>query len=266
MPRCADTTCRRWRLVGALQFNGTWFCSRPCVERAALAGLGELTVASRGRASLPPLKLGVLLRHAGVITEAQLDEALVAASSSGLRIGEQLEQMRCAGPETVLRALATQAGVSYLWNFDVSRVTNAPGGLPPSMVRALGLVPFETDAAGKRLHVITAAPLPRHAIRAMSKLTGWTLEVFLVRDAMFDAALDAYQPADQTAVLRDAGAVRTLGAAAARVADRAARDRAVTMRHVAYDQYVWVRFEGTVQVSDLLVAQEARCQAAYTAL
>jgi hypothetical protein len=268
MPRCVDTTCRRWRLVGALQFNGSWYCSRGCVAQAALAGLGELTAAPRGPASLPPLKLGVLLRHAGVITEAQLHEALVAKSRSGLRIGEQLEQMRCVGPETVLRALATQAGVSYLWSFDVTRVKHAPGGLPPSMVRALGLVPFEADTAGTRLHVISAAPLPRAAIRAMSKLTGSTLEVFLVRDEVFDAALDAYQPADRTALSRDAGTVRTLDAAAARVAERAARDRAVTMRHVAYDEYVWVRVEGS-EVSDFLVAKDAketRCQAAYTAL
>jgi type II secretion system (T2SS) protein E len=255
MPRCADTSCRRWRLFGALQFNGNAYCSRACVEQAVLAGLGEVAAAApRGRA-LPPMKLGVLLRHAGAITDAQLAEALDAQSRTGLRLGEQLAQLGHAASDAVLRALAMQAGVSYLSNFDVERVMHAPGALSPAMVRALGLVPFDMDAAGERLKVISAAPLPRAAIRAMAKLTGWTIDAYLVTDTMFEAALDAYQPADQRAS-GDAGTLRTLDAAAARVAERAARDRAVTMKHVAYDDYVWVRVEGPGQVSDLLVSKE----------
>jgi hypothetical protein len=265
MPRCADTICRRWRPFGALQFNGASYCSRACVEQAALVGLGEPVAAPRGRAPLPPPRLGVLLRHAGVITDSQLNEALIAQSRTGLRIGEQLEQMGYAAPDTVLHVLATQAGVSYLSNFDVARVRRAPGALPPAVVHALGLVPFEMDAAGERLKVIAAPPLPRAAIRAMTKLTGWTIEAYLVKDAVFEAALDAYQPLEQ-ALMREAYMVRTLDAAAARVAERAARDRAVTMRHVAYGDGVWVRVEGLAQVSDLLVTKETACQAAYTAL
>lgn len=257
--------CRGWRLVGGLRFNGSWYCSRRCVERAALDGLGEPLAPPQGGASLPPPKLGVLLRHAGAITEPQLHEALAAQKRTGLRLGEQLEQMRLAGAESILRALATQAGVSYLWNFDTARVAQAPGGLAPSVVRALGLVPFEADASRNRLHVMCAAPLPRTAIRAMTTLTGWNLEVFLVTDSVFAGALDAYAPASETAAVHDEGRVRTLDAAAARVADRAERERAVTMRHVAYDDYVWVRVEGSRQVSDLVVAKERTCQAAYTA-
>jgi hypothetical protein len=268
MTRCADIRCKRWRLFGALQFNGRWYCSRGCVEQAALAGLGapENGVRRAGvTRSLPPLKLGVLLRHAGVITDAQLEAALTATALTGLRIGEQLEQLGFVSPEAVLRALATQAGVSYLSNFNVARVKRAPGTLPPAMVRALGLVPFEADVIGERLHVITAAPVPRSAIRAMTRLTGWNVEVYLVSDAVFEAAVDAYQPLEQAPV-RDAYLVQTLDAAAARVAERASLDRAVTMRHVAYDDYLWVRVEGSERVSDLLVNKEAACQVAYTAL
>ena len=267
MPRCADTTCRRWRLFGALQFNGNWYCSRGCVEQAALAGLGAPAEGVTHKAltrSLPPPKLGVLLRHAGVITDAQLEAALAATASTGLRIGEQLEQLGFASPDAVLRALATQAGVSYLSNFDVARVKRAPATLPPAMVRALGLVPFEADHTGRRLHVITAAPVPRAAIRAMTKLTGWALEIYLVTDAVFEAAIDAYEPVEQSLVC-EAYMVRTLDAAAECVAERASRDRAVTMRHVAYDDRVWVRVEGPARVSDLLVQKETQCQAAYTA-
>lgn len=268
MPRCADTSCQRFRLFGALQFNGNWYCSRGCVEQAALAGLDEPVEARRPhtRAGLPPMKLGVLLRHAGAITEAQLETALAAKAHSGLRIGEQLEQLGYVGSESVVRALATQAGVSFFSNFDIARVTRAPGSLPSSMVRALGLVPFDGDTVARRLRVLSAAPLSRAAIRAMAKLSGWQVDVYLVSDAVLEAALDAYQPAEPMPVSHEADTVRTVGAAAARVAERAQRDRAVTMQHVAYDDYVWVRVEGSERVSDLLIAKEATCQAAYTAL
>ena len=46
MPRCTDLSCARWRperltprwAIG-IRFNGQWFCSSGCVERAARAGL-----------------------------------------------------------------------------------------------------------------------------------------------------------------------------------------------------------------------------------
>ena len=265
MPRCADTGCRRWRLFGALQFNENWYCSRECVEQAALAGLGEPAATIGRRSSLPPLKLGVLLRHAGAITSTQLDAALIVKARTGLKLGEQLEQLGFVDGDAVLRALAAQAGVSYLSTFDVARVRRAPVSLPSAIVRALGLVPFEADQMGQRLHVISAAPLPRAAIRALAKLTGWSIEIYLVKDSVFDAALDAYQPVGGAPGTHDADLVQTLTAAAARVADRAQSDRAITMRHAAYDDYVWVRVEGSQRVSDLLVGKETGCQAELTA-
>ena len=59
--------------MGALQFNGLWYCSRACVEQAARAGLNQDRTRARVSNGLPPLKLGVLLRHAGVVTQAQLE-------------------------------------------------------------------------------------------------------------------------------------------------------------------------------------------------
>jgi len=281
MPRCAEDTCGRWRpdltslermagpsvrKLGALQFNGRFYCSRACVEQAARAGLDEempRTMASRG---LPPLKLGVLLRHAGAITQTELETALSASQQTGLRIGEQLERLGYTSSDDVLRALAAQAGVSYLSTFDVNRVQRGPATLPVAMVRALGLVPFEADEVLQRLSVVCVAPVPKTAIRALTRLTGWVPEVYLVADKVFIAALEAYKPA--LPVVHEAKTVQTLGAAAAHVADAALNERAVTMRHAECQDYRWVRVQGADRVSDLLVMgtnQEAACQAALTA-
>jgi hypothetical protein len=281
MPRCAEPACGRWRpdlttierfagtiarRVCALQFNGSWYCSRACVELAALLGLGEPAAMSASAAPMPRARLGVLLRHAGAITETQLAAALLVKARTGLKIGAQLEELGLVSPEILLRTLAMQAGVSYLSTFDVTRVTRAPITLPQAMVRALGLVPFEVDAAARKLHVVCAAPVPRAAMRALAKLTGWTPEVYMVKDGVFKAALDAYRPVEEAHVPHDSATVRTLVAAAARVADSAQSDRGVTMRHARYDDCVWVRVEGSQRVSDVLVTQEETgCLAELTA-
>jgi len=283
MPRCADESCGRWRpklsrLDGlaadvarpwsAIQFNERWYCSRGCVEQAALRGLVQSASVTTTTGAYRPLKLGVLLRHSGAISQAQLEMALGASALSGFRLGHQLVQLGFVTPDMVLRALATQAGVSYLSTFDVRRVARSPVALPASMVRALGLVPFEWERSTKQVQVVCAAPLPRAAMRAFARLTGWTPEVFLVTDDDFKAAINAYRPGADATTPHDAMTVGTIGAAAARVADAAAQTRGVTMRHAAYGDRVWVRVEGTQRVSDLIVTgdrQEAPCRAELTA-
>jgi hypothetical protein len=250
--------------MGALQFNGLWYCSRACVEQAARAGLNQDRTRVRPSNGLPPLKLGVLLRHSGAITQAQLETALDAAKETGLRIGAQLERLGYTTSEDVLRALAAQAGVSYLATFDVARVERAPVSMPAPMVRALGLVPFESDEVLKKLSVVCAAPVPKAAVRALIRLTGWAPEVYLVTDRVFQESLDAYKPAHADATSHQALTVENVSAAAALVADVAAHERAVTMRHADCDSYRWVRVQAPQRVSDLLVtaAQEERgCQA-----
>lgn len=261
MPRCADASCGRWRperlapkWAAGLRFNGEWYCSRECVEHAARAGLTAPASTAASAAALPPLRLGVLLRHLGAIDERQLETALAAQRASRRRLGAELVAQRLVDPDTVLKALAAQGNVSYLRTFDVARVTQGPAWLPADTVRALGLIPFETDDVQKRVRVLCAAPLPRSAMRALHKLTGWSAEPYLVHDQTWQEALRAYRSIGQAGSPRsETVTVSGARAAAARVADNAMQDRTVTMRAVNCDQYTWVRVEGPRQVSDLLI-------------
>src|SRR5688500_3650533 len=169
MPRCADASCVRWRpafgVWGGVRLNGTWFCSRSCAATAVRRGLESPPSVGESAGALPPLRLGALLRHQGAITQAQLETAVASQRQSGLRLGAELQRLGFASSAAVVRALAAQAGVSYLTSVDAKRVSRAPGGLTADMVRALGLLPFE--AHDRRLHVICTAPLPRPALRAL---------------------------------------------------------------------------------------------------
>ena len=275
MPRCADFTCGKWRperlaprWAAGIRFNGHWYCSRTCVEHAALVGLDEPAIPSMMPAALPPLKLGVLLRHLGVISEANLERALESQQTTGRRLGEELLAMGLVTFEPVLKALAAQSGVSYLASFDVARVTHGPSWMPAETVRALGLVPFDTDETAKRVRVVCTAPVPKTAMRALFKLTGWTAEPYLIEDALWKQALRLYRPAAPAeGHYREAVAVNGAAAAAAHIAESALVDRTVTMRHASCNQYTWVRVEGPRQVSDLLfpAMQEAACQAEHIA-
>jgi hypothetical protein len=78
MPRCGEATCGRWRpalgprLVGGSQLNGSWYCSPACLQSAVRRGLGVVDAATAQSAGRGGLRLGAILRHQGLITQAQL--------------------------------------------------------------------------------------------------------------------------------------------------------------------------------------------------
>jgi hypothetical protein len=267
MPRCAESTCGRWRperlaprWASGIRFNQAWYCSRECVEQAARSGLDTTAAPAVAvpSAVLPPLKVGALLRHMGAVSSAQLTSALQRQKQTGRKLGAELLNMGIVTSEQILRALASQSSASYLPAFDPSRVAAAPAWLPSGAVAALGLVPFELDELSQTLRVVCAAPVPRAAVRAMVKLTGWAVEPYIVDDQVFTAAMRAYQPAPAAAT----GTVRTVAAAAARVADAAFADRAVTMRHASFAGRTWVTVAGTAPVADVMVIDGGTpCQA-----
>lgn len=270
MPRCGEATCGRWRpslgarLTGGTHLNGRWYCSTSCLEAAVRRGLAESDGSGAGTGPRGGLRLGAILRHRGAITQAQLAEALDSQRRSGLRLGAELQRLGYATSPVIVRALAAQAGLSYLTTVDLARVRRAPGGLPGNTVRALGLVPFEADEAGRQLHVICTAPPPRAAFRALAAQAGWTAQPYLVDDAIWDAALAAYPagaPASQAgSSLHDVGALTAY-------VSRAATERgAITMRRAVCPGVLWVRIEDASRVEDLFVPtpEEDPCLAAST--
>ncbi len=270
MPRCADASCGRWRperlapkWASGLRLNGSWYCSRTCVELAARASLAEPAASPSNTPTLPPLRLGVLLRHLGAVSDSALESALASQAVSGRRLGAELRHRGLCGADQVLKALAAQHGTSYIASFDVARVTNGPGWLPVDTVRALGLVPFEVDDLARTVRVVCRAPAPRAALRALLRLTGWTAEPYLVHDEIWEEAMAVYRTdGPDTGEPAELIKVHDVAAAASRVADTAVEDRAVTMRHAMYDRMTWVRVESPRQLSDLLVTdEEAPCPA-----
>ncbi|MDE3154015.1 MAG: hypothetical protein KGN76_02890 [Acidobacteriota bacterium] len=262
MARCAGTECRRWLpdvLIrtgrAGLRLDGSWYCSPACLKDALRRRLRREPGAARRTVSpLSPIKLGVLLLVSqSTLTPTLLSEALDEQKRTGLKIGAQLERMGLVTPQEVLRALAAQAGVSYLTSVDTEPLTHAPGNLSRSAVQALGLVPIEVVEPQQIIKVACTAPLPRVALGALRELTGWIVQPYLVSDQLWPALVASYgtaRPAGQPA----AGTrVRDLGDAAQRIAQLARRDPSVHMSHVRWDPYVWMRVQSRQQVEDLVL-------------
>ncbi|HEU5318955.1 MAG TPA: hypothetical protein VFX49_22790, partial [Chloroflexota bacterium] len=133
-------------------------------------------------------RLGSRLVTRGLITPAQLDEALAVQARSGVRLGDALVHLRLLSSEQVAEALAEQAGVPYVpldrWDpsLDVARL------LPARDARALGALPLYDDESGLVV-AFTDAPTFETVQRVDDRL-GRPVEPVLVSASAYDATMD----------------------------------------------------------------------------
>ena len=277
MARCARRECGTWRPDVLAKQGGVgvvlehaWYCSRRCVERAAAERIemARSELPPPAPRPIPPLKLGMLLVHQGVVTPVKLAAALDAQRKTGHRLGQQLQDLAFVSQPELLRALAAQSGAPWLPVLDPKRVRNVPSALGPSVVRALGLVPFEVETARHRVKVACAAPVPRLALRALTELTGWVADPFIVADDALPELLSAYENGVEVRQSSGVLGVLTPYAAATRIAQVASAGRETRLAHARCDPYLWVRVENGSEVDDLIVGatdtKEQSWQAAPT--
>jgi hypothetical protein len=258
--RCAREACAKWspelplfgRRRKGVWFDEAWYCGMRCVEaeaRVRLEGAPEPTdpITRRPRVS----RLGALLVHQRTVSREDLVRALEAQRESGLRLGAELRRMGVASPIEVLRALAAQSGVGYVATLDPAAVAHAPGGLSRDAVRALGVVPIDTDPDRRRLRVACAAPLPRLALAVLRELTGHAVEPLFVDDDLLAELVESYGQGAASRVR----AVRagSLGEATEHIARAIAEGRAQRIQPVRCDPWLWVRLEGEDVLEEIVL-------------
>ena len=262
MTQCARDGCGRrclsWLVAHApigTFVDRRWYCSTGCVEHAVKMRLSRLpAVEPAWIQGWLPIKLGTLLsRQAGLSREA-IAQALEVQGQSGAPLGQTLTSLGHVTREDLLRALATQAGVRYLTSVDPDAVSHRPGGLPCHTVKTLGIVPVAADAKRQELQVACTAPIPGHAVRALSRLTRWSVEPLLVSDEALPQLVDLYTSAAEPA---SEGFVCDADTGVAMIARIARSRRRVHMRQERCDPYVWVRLEGVGSSDDVLLAMAA---------
>lgn len=264
MPRCTNDSCRTWRPDVAvrvahlgLRVDGDWFCSADCVADTAATRLSTISVPGDEVADAAPLRLGALLVHQGAISPTQLSAALRSQKESGLPLGRELQRLGYVDAVAVLRGLAAQAGTSYLSAVDTRCVRHAPAGLCADEVRAMGIVPIRTVESERMAVVACVAPVPKAALRAMHRVTGYTAVPYLVSEHDFDQLAAAYGADASTsgeAVAVRALTVDTIHAAAERIAATARDEGSVRVAQAYVEPFTWVRVAGPHRVEALFVA------------
>lgn len=246
--------------------NGDWFCSESCAaaqaEHEVRRAAARQDVRSR---ALPRLKLGLVLVHQGAITPVQLRTALESQQRSGRPLGREVVALGFADTQSVVRALATQAGVPCLPTLEATAVRACPE-LGAHAVRALGLVPFGVDRELRHLKVACAAPVPHLALAAVRELTGWSAEPFLVPDHSMPGLFDAYAALSSAAGPEDA--IVPLDGAGARIAGMAAATPGAVVTQASVAPYLWVRVAGQAAPHNVFIptGEETPWPAALTLL
>jgi type II secretory ATPase GspE/PulE/Tfp pilus assembly ATPase PilB-like protein len=115
------------------------------------------------------VRLGESLVEAGLITEAQLDEALNRRLTTGERIGEALVSLGYITGVDLQRTLAQDADIPFLEAGELTVDPTVVPLVPAIIARTQNVLPLRQE--GRALHVVMANPFDIAAIRSLERAT-----------------------------------------------------------------------------------------------
>jgi len=118
--------------------------------------------------------LGQILLHSGLITEAQLNEALKKHFATGQRLGRVLIQMKAISSEDVGKMLEKKLGVPYISLTKITLPHKLQRFFTIEYIKMHGVVPFKIE--DKRLYVAMIDPFDLNTIDDIERIT--SLKVF----------------------------------------------------------------------------------------
>ncbi|MBI4981574.1 MAG: hypothetical protein HZC15_00265 [Candidatus Omnitrophica bacterium] len=135
-------------------------------------------------------QLGELLIERNIITQQQLDNALVIQRERGGLIGEILVELGYAKEEDIAQALTAQYGFPYLplSNYDVNpEIANI---IPARVAKQYLLVPI--DKIGTNVTIAMSNPLNIQAVEDVETITGCNVQTFVSTSSDIKKAIVKY--------------------------------------------------------------------------
>ena len=135
----------------------------------------------------PRLRLGDILRNAGLITEEQLQKALEMQSKSGERLGKMLVNLGFASEENILLALERQLGFERV-NLVVYPFERAAALLIPAQLAERHKV-LPLKRSGSKLILAMADPTNFFAIDDVRMVTGFEISPVLAAESEIERGI-----------------------------------------------------------------------------
>ncbi len=121
-------------------------------------------------------KIGEILQGWGLVTEAQVDEALKVSQGSRKRVGETLVSLGYANENDVAKALATQFGLEFV-DLDQPNVIQRENLslIPEDMIKKMNVLPLKKE--GSTLKVVVHDPMNIQLIDDLQFRVGGRIEL-----------------------------------------------------------------------------------------
>lgn len=135
-------------------------------------------------------QLGELLVERGIVTQAQLDKALIYQQEKGGLIGEILVELGFTREEDIAQALTAQYGFPYLplANYDIG--PEVIKVVPARVAKQFMLLPI--DKIGSNLTIAMSNPLNVQAIEDVELLSGCNVQTFVATSSDIRTAIGKY--------------------------------------------------------------------------
>ncbi|MHB9154674.1 MAG: GspE/PulE family protein [Endomicrobiales bacterium] len=136
-------------------------------------------------------RLGDILVDVGIITPAQLKEALDTQKRTGGKLGTILSQMGVINEEVMLAFLGKQCGVSYVSLAEYGEIpAEVLRSVPETIVRHQNLIPIARD--GATLTVAMSDPFNIFAVDDVKLMTGYEVQVVIASELEIKSAIERY--------------------------------------------------------------------------
>lgn len=141
-------------------------------------------------ADLPRKRIGEMLVSGGVLSEAQLQEALGMQERGGGKIVENLISLGYLDPKTFATFLSKQPGMASINLLNYSIPQEIIKLIPAEIALRHELLPL--DKLGRDLTVAMACPLDQATLNKLQEITGLRVKPFLVSMGDIRVALNRY--------------------------------------------------------------------------
>jgi type IV pilus assembly protein PilB len=135
-------------------------------------------------------QLGEILVERGVLTRAQLEQALGFQKEKNILLGEALVAMKFVTEEDVVQALTCQYGFPYLPLSNYEIAPEVIASVPADLCKKYCLVPI--DKIGRSLTLAMANPLNVLALEDIEKVTDCSVQAFVSTTTDIYNAINRY--------------------------------------------------------------------------